>query len=165
MSGKRAKFQRHLKKAKKLCNENYLKDIKYHAVSESSDICYIKANCKPSMKNTVQVGNAGQLSISSVYTLNVRLTKLTGHIISAYCNCKAGEAGLCAHVGCLLFSIVRMKNACTSQGCTWDRPRAVQRRPSPKRVHEVRFHSATTNRPYPDTFQASACKDPKNVFR
>ena len=117
------------------------------------------------MKNTVQVGNAGQLSISSVYTLNVRLTKLTGHIISAYCNCKAGEAGLCAHVGCLLFSIVRMKNACTSQGCTWDRPRAVQRRPSPKRVHEVRFHSATTNRPYPDTFQASACKDPKNVFR
>ena len=94
LSGKRAKFQRHLKKAKKLCNENYLKDIKYHAVSESSDISYIKANCKPSIKNTVQVGNAGQLS--SVYTFNVCLTKLTAHIISAYCNCKAG---LCAHVG------------------------------------------------------------------
>ena len=116
MSVKRTKFQRHPKKAKKLYNENYLKDIKYHAVSESSDICYIKANCKPSIKNTVQVGNAGQLS--SVYTLNVCLTKLTGHIISAYCNCKAGEAGLSTHVGSLLFSIVRMKNACTSHGCT-----------------------------------------------
>ena len=98
-----------------------------------------------------------------VYTLNACQKKLTGHIISAYCNCKAGEAGLCPHVGSLLFSIVRMKNACTSQECTWDRPRAVQRKPSQKRVHEVRFHSATENRPYPDTFQASACKNP-NTF-
>ena len=87
-----------------------------------------------------------QGQLSSVYALNECLTKLTGHIISAYCNCKAGEGGLCAHVGSLLFSIVRMKNACTSQGCTWDRPRAVQRKPSPKRVHEVQFHSATANR-------------------
>ena len=48
------------------------------------------------MKNTVQVANAGKLS--SVYYLHICLTKLTDHIISAYCNCKAGEAGLCAHV-------------------------------------------------------------------
>ena len=56
-----------------------------------------------------------------------------------------------------------MKNACTSQECTLDRPRALKRKLNPKRVHEMWLHSATTNRPYPDTFQASACKDP-NTF-
>ena len=56
-----------------------------------------------------------------------------------------------------------MKDACTSQECTLDRPRALKRKLNPKRVHEMWLHSATTNRPYPDTFHASACKDP-NTF-
>ena len=79
LSGKRANFQRHLKNAKKLCKENYLKDVDYHAVSENSDICYIKANCKPSMNNTIQVWNAGKLS--SMYSLHVCLTKNWVHYI------------------------------------------------------------------------------------
>lgn len=164
-SGKRARFQRHLKKARKFCAENFLRDIAYHNVSEISEVCYVKARCKPSMRNIVHVGNTGQTA--SLYSLNVCITKSTGHIMCAYCDCKAGEAGLCAHVGGLLFTLVKMKNACTSQECRWDRPRPIQRKPSPKRVHEVRFSTNTDTeklRPYPDTFQASACKDPEQFL-
>ncbi|XP_021342391.1 uncharacterized protein LOC110442873 [Mizuhopecten yessoensis] len=160
-SGKRARFQRHLKKARKFCAENFLCDIAYHNVSVESEVCYVKAKCKPSIRNIVHVGNTGQTA--NLYSLNVCITKSTGHIMTAYCDCKAGEAGLCAHVGGLLFTLVKMKNACTSQECRWDRPRPIQRKPSPKRVHEVRFSTNVDTeklRPYPDTFQASACNDP-----
>lgn len=116
------------------------------------------------MRKVVQVGNTGKTA--AMYSLYVRLVKSTGHILSAYCNCKAGEAGLCAHVGGLLFTLVRMKNACTSQECRWDRPRPVPRKPSPKCVCEIKFTTPESSvesktRPYPDTFQASVCKGPR----
>ena len=161
-SGKRARFQRHLKKARKFSAENFLRDILYHNVSAESEVCYIKSKCKPSMRTIVHVGNTGKTA--NLYSLNVCIAKSTGHVMTAYCDCKAGEAGLCAHVGGLLFTLMKMKNACTSQECRWDRPRPIQRKPSPKRVHEVRFsNNADTERlrPYPDTFQPSACKDPE----
>ena len=132
---------------------------------DASELCYIKGHCKPSMRTTVQVGNKGQTS--TYYSLHVCLAKSTGHILSAYCNCKAGEAGLCAHVGGLLFSLVNIKNACTTKQCTWTEPRHIARKPSPKKVHEVRFTNPGSKedklRPYPDVFQAGPCKDP-DVF-
>ncbi|KAK3092994.1 hypothetical protein FSP39_009776 [Pinctada imbricata] len=49
--------------------------------------------------------------------------------------------------------------------CRWEEPRPIQRKPSPKRVHEIRFVNSegiqqTKIRPYPDVHQASACKGP-----
>ncbi|KAK3103673.1 hypothetical protein FSP39_020910 [Pinctada imbricata] len=161
-SSRSAKFIRHFRKGRKLCNENYVSHIMYHPVDSISDICYIKANCKPSMRTSVQVAKG---KMATFYSLYVCLSKSTGHIIFAFCNCKAGEAGLCAHVGGLLFSVLKIKNACTSQQCRWEEPRHIQRKPSPKRVHEIRFVNSegiqqTKIRPYPDVHQASACKDP-----
>lgn len=164
-SGKRAQFKRHLKKAKKLCAENYLSELLFHHGSAESEVCYVKSKCKPSMRTIVQVGNTGQTA--KLYSSHVCLTKSTGHIMTGYCNCKAGHAGLCAHVGGLLFTLVKIKNACTSQSCGWDRPRPIQRKPSPKRVHEIKFSTNADNdkiRPYPEKFQASACNDPDNFL-
>ena len=168
MSGRRARFQRHLLKARKFAREKYLTNIKLHPVNTTSDTCFIKANCKPSMKTIVNVGNSGQTDTK--YTLNVCLAKSTGHIIDGYCNCKAGAAGLCAHIGGLLFTIVGVKNACTLLESTWERPRPIANKPSPKRLIEVKLSTSneTQNkeklRPYPDEFQASACKDPDNFL-
>ena len=48
-----------------------------------------------------------------------------------------------------------------------DRTRHIARKPSPKKVHEVRFTNPGSKedklRPYPDVFQAGPCKDP-DVF-
>lgn len=65
-SGKCARFQRHLKKARKFCAENFFRDIAYHNISE---VYYVKARCKQSMQNIVHVSNTGQTG--SLYSLNV----------------------------------------------------------------------------------------------
>lgn len=55
----------------------------------------------------MQVGNANQTA--ELFSSNEWWTKSTGHIMTGYCNCKAAHAGLCAHVGGLLFRLVKMK--------------------------------------------------------
>ena len=159
LSGKTTKFSRQLKKARKFSAENFLCNIQQHNVDNDAQICVIRANCKPSMRSVVKVGTKGQ--IADTYSLNVCLAKSTGHVVSAYCNCKAGEAGLCAHVGGLLFSLVNVKNVCTSQICRWNEPQPMLKKPAPRRVHEVKFSQDDGKlRPYPDAMQFSACKDP-----
>lgn len=46
--------------------------------------------------------------------------QVTGEIESAYCNCKAGKCGFCAHVEALLYTVSKVKNVCTTQGCQWN---------------------------------------------
>ena len=65
--------------------------------------------------------------------------KKTGLIFSVYCDCKAGSSGLCAHVGALLYTLVKTKQSCISHECQWDRPKPIQRKPSPKRVSDIKF--------------------------
>jgi hypothetical protein len=48
-----------------------------------------------------------------LYTLHIVLTKETGSVQFASCNCKAGLSGVCSHVGGLLFTVVKIKNSCT----------------------------------------------------
>lgn len=79
-SARNAKFIRHFQKGRKLCNENYVSNIMYHPVDDSSDICYLKANCKPSMRSHVQVGKE---KMASTYSLYICLSKSTRHIIFA----------------------------------------------------------------------------------
>ena len=67
------------------------------------------------------------------------LSKKAGYILSGHYNCKAGDAGFCAHVGALLYTLEKTKNSCTSDACQWDRPRPIARKPSPKRVKDITF--------------------------
>ena len=46
----------------------------------------------------------GNISASQ-YTLHIILTKETGSMQFASCNCKAGLSGVCSHVGGLLFTV------------------------------------------------------------
>ena len=94
-----------MKKAQKFAAEGYIYNIFYNAVSENSDYCYIKSNCKTSMKIQFSVGNFGKVTDS--YSLDVCLVKETGKKELAYCDCKAGECGLSAHVGALMYTVLK----------------------------------------------------------
>lgn len=43
------------------------------------------------------------------YSFHICVQKTSGHILQAACNCKAGAAGLCAHIGALLYTLVKLK--------------------------------------------------------
>ena len=57
------------------------------------------------MKIQFSVINFGKVTDS--YSFHVCLVKETGKIESAYCDCKAGECGLSAHVGALMNTVLK----------------------------------------------------------
>ena len=162
LTGKTKQCNRQLKKSNKFCNENYVAEIEYNIVDDSSPYCVLRAKCKPSMRQKVAV--SGGL-VREYYTLSVIVTKQTGKIITGTCDCKAGLAGVCSHVGGLLLTAVKVKSSCTSTGCKWLAPNTkIPRPPSPKRLGEIRFSTESSRelvvRPFPDVYQAGPCKDP-----
>lgn len=88
------------KKAKKICNENFLGNL--FVSNTSSQFSAIKAQCKPSMR-TFAVNKA------AYYFIKLVLLKETAFVHSAVCTCKAGFIGVCSHVGGLLFTLVKIK--------------------------------------------------------
>lgn len=64
------------------------------------------------MKQSFSIGTSG--TTAKFYSLNVCLGRKFGNIFNARCNCKAGGTGLCAHVGALLYTLVKTKDSCTS---------------------------------------------------
>ncbi|CAG2197425.1 unnamed protein product [Mytilus edulis] len=149
-TGTRISFDKHMIKAKRFCDENFIYDIFYNKIDVDSDHCYFKANCLPSMRLKVQVGNSGQMS--TFYSLHVCLSKKTGYILSGHCNCKAEN-----------------KNSCTSDACQWDRPRPIARKPSPKRVKDITFAKTDKDKtdkvkPYPGAYKPSSCDNDENEF-
>ena len=124
VAGARLHFDRQMKKAKRLCNEGFIRDILYRQINDALDFYYIKCTCLPSMRQTVNIDPSGLTA--KFYTLHVCLGIQIGNIFNDKCNCKAGGAGLCSHVGALLYSLVKSKESCTSNECTWDLPRPLQ---------------------------------------
>ncbi|XP_071122530.1 uncharacterized protein [Mytilus edulis] len=167
-TGESTNFERQMKKAKRLCNEGFIRDIEYNPINQGSEHNYFRSKCMPSMRQIVQVGDTG--NTAKYYSLHISIIKVTGLIVSAFCNCKAGGAGLCAHVGSLLYTLVKTKDACTSNACGWDRPRSLQRKPSPNRVCDIKFvktekeQKAEKIKPYPGVYQAGPCREEGNLF-
>ena len=153
VTGSRLNFSNMLTKAKKLCNEHHIRDIKFHNISDASDFCYFKSTCKASMKD-------------ATYKVTVCLNEDLGTVHEAYCTCPAGQSQVCCHAGALMFSLVSMKGACTNQGCEWLQPRLVKRPPSPKRFADITITNTATRtdqppvRPYPGVYRAGPCNDP-----
>ena len=154
--------QRQLTKAKKLSNEDYIFNMQLHAIDSEGPLCYVKANCKPTMRQRVSFEG----KVGSFYSLHISIAK-TGYVNSGYCNCKAGVSGLCSHIGALLLTLSNLANpSCTSSACAWKEPK-VARPPSPKRWEEINFMNTEKKavsgmqvRPYPGVFQAGPCDDP-----
>lgn len=159
VSGKTKNCHRQLtcKKAKKFCNEHFLG---YLFVSNTnSQFSAITAQCKPSMKTFA-------VNKDAYYSIKLVLFKETAFVYSAVCTCKAGLSGVCSHVGGLLFTLVKIKNSCTSQVCQWQRPRKITNPPSPKKLADLQFFKTDgadkeiPQKPYPGIYQAGPCNAP-----
>ena len=67
------------------------------------------------------------------YSTVVALSKISGYVLGAQCNCKARAGGCCKHVAELLynildyvqlgFAIIPKKKTCTDTSQQWNRPR------------------------------------------
>lgn len=145
------------KKAKKICNENFLRNL--FVSNTSKQFSAIKAQCKPSMKTFA-------VNKDAYYFIKLVLLKETAFVHSAVCTCKAGLSGVCSHVGGLLFTLVKIKGSCTSQVCQWQRPRKITNPSSPKKLEDLQFiktdgvDKEIPQKPYPGVYQASSCNDP-----
>ena len=101
------------------------------------------------------------------YSVSVVLVKRTGKIEEGRCNCKAGKSGLCIYVGGLLFTIVDVKNACTSKPCEWMKP-TTSNKLTPQRLENIQFslNEDAPHKPYPNTaYRAGQCRDPSVFFK
>ena len=160
LGNRKINCQRQFTKSKKFSAEQYLFDIAFSGINSESDYCYFKSKCKPSMKGAVLVGPAGQCANN--YSLWVRVVKKTGQVDAAYCDCKAGDSGVCSHVGGLLHYLVKVSNPCTGATCSWDRPRDIAVKPAPARICDINMSANMSQplKPYPGIFQAGPCSDP-----
>jgi hypothetical protein len=151
-TGSSLNFANMLKKAKKLSNENYLRDLIFHPINDI-DFCYFKGKCKASMRDCT-------------YNVTLCLSKSMGTIQSALCSCKAGLSGVCCHVGAMLFYLVMMKAACTNIGCAWLQPQGTSQAMRPKRFSDVQITNTANStalpsvKPYPGVYRAGPCADP-----
>lgn len=69
-----------------------------------------------------------------LYTVVIALSKHTGFVQNASCECKASSLGRCSHVAAVLFAINDCKDSgsnesCTSKPCTWNVGRKVGKNP------------------------------------
>ncbi|XP_070555668.1 uncharacterized protein [Ptychodera flava] len=120
-------------KAYRLYTGGWLKEIFYHAVSQHSEYCFLKANCCHTMK----IGDVP-------HTVWICVVKKTGDIKSAYCSCTAGLGCSCIHITAMFFRVeaaVRTGQtnvACTSKLCQWNIP-AKKTHIEPLRVKDMDF--------------------------
>ena len=150
-------FKNMRQKAKKLANEKYVRKVEYHAISENSSYCYFRCTCQASMK-------------SKSYKVNVCIFKDIDSVQSAYCTCPAGKSHVCCHTGALLFHLVKIRNACTSHGCTWLEPdnnySETLKRFSDIVITNTAEKTATPSvKPYPGVYKAGPCVDPDQFYK
>ena len=107
----RLTFERQLKKAMTFTEESYVTNVEIGIIPDGDelDISCVRAKCQASMKDLQ-------------YSVYVYIITETGMVQTAECTCKAGQSGVCAHAGAVLLSLVKIREACTSQSCQWKAP-------------------------------------------
>ena len=102
------------KKGFSFLSSGFLFEILYNTVSDDCDMCFLKADCRPSMR------------IHDIpHTAWVMIEKKSGEIKRAYCTCIAGRGQSCLHVTAILMKVdVAWKfglthPSCTSTECGW----------------------------------------------
>ena len=121
-----------LRKARKLMASEFIVDIQDN---KNEQHCFIRAHVHHSMKNE--------------YPLNVSvvLSKASGFVEKACCDCKSRALNRCAHVAAVLFTLVdysgkhrlRVTEQSTSTPCVWNRGK--KRAKNPNTVHETNYKS------------------------
>lgn len=155
---------RQLIKAKRFSNERYIGEIE---LNHSGNIfSHVRAKCRPSMRTTVFVGPKN--APAKYYSLNIAIIRTTGKVDSRFttCNCKAGSSGVCSHIGGTLLTLVKIKNACTTQSCRWIEPPELVGQREPLRLQDISMLNTAkestrepVQKPYPEVFNPSKCAD------
>ena len=115
-----------LGKAYRYFDNEWVREVLIHQISDECDKCFLKAKVKSSQR----VNNASYNVW--VCVKKDQSEKPGGEIISAYCTCTAGMYGTCNHIAGLLFRCEHAvktgatKIACTSKSATWVVPKGKQ---------------------------------------
>ena len=101
-------------KAYSYCKQGWLGEIYYHPVSQSTDLCIIKSDCRPSQRIN-----------DTHHKLWILLSKTKGTILQAHCSCMAGLGSSCNHIAAALFRMETalrlglLNPACTAKPNEW----------------------------------------------
>ncbi|KAH3887037.1 hypothetical protein DPMN_011049 [Dreissena polymorpha] len=124
--------------------DRHVHSILYHEISDKCEHCFVKCKVLPSLPSA----NVKENPDHSVWLC---LSKVTGQVHSAECNCTAGSGEACNHIGALMYALsdltAKKKDgtlASTSKKCVWDRfnnPR--KRKLTPKKSSELTFRKHT----------------------
>ncbi|XP_046550827.1 uncharacterized protein LOC124260546 [Haliotis rubra] len=103
--------------------DRHVHSIAVHGISDDCDHLFVRCLVIPSLPTTDKKSNPD-------HHVWVCLSKVTGHINSAYCTCAAGAGEACNHVSALLYALVDISQkkeagqlSCTSTKCKWMIPR------------------------------------------
>lgn len=101
-------------KAYSYFDARWLKEVFFHPISDDSAMCFLKADCAPSVRVR-----------QNPHKPWVCIEKSSGIIHSAYCSCLARLHSTCNHVAAILFKLDYAyqrgwtSKACTTRPCTW----------------------------------------------
>ncbi|KAH3824740.1 hypothetical protein DPMN_126593 [Dreissena polymorpha] len=86
----------------------------------------------------------GRKEVKKDYCASAGLSKATGNVHAAGCDCEACEGEACNHIASLMYGLIDItekkkegSNASTSKQFLWNQPRS--RKLSPKKANEVVF--------------------------
>ncbi|XP_033728272.1 uncharacterized protein LOC117317556 [Pecten maximus] len=118
--------------------DRHLHSVHYQPVSEECSHGIVRCKVIPSIPTVNKKENPD-------HEVWICLSKVSGKIHSANCNCTAGTGEACNHISALLYAledITKKKKdgtlSSTSQKCKWNNPR--KRKLSPKKVQDMKFH-------------------------
>ncbi|XP_060085312.1 uncharacterized protein LOC132564697, partial [Ylistrum balloti] len=134
-------------KSRVFYEDGHVHSVQICEIDENSSHCYVKCKVLPSLPSANKKNTPD-------YDVWVMMSKVSGCINSAECNCTAGEGEACNHIAALLYAIadvtekkINGKLAPTSQKCKWNNPR--KRKLSPKKAENVLFRKHTFDREAP----------------
>lgn len=134
-------------KSRVFYEDGHVQKVEINTVCKEASHCYVRASVLPSFPTADK-------RKSPEYQPWVLLSKVTGCIHSAFCNCPAGEEECCNHISALLYGLEDLTQkkenvAPTSKPCTWSNfsmlsaPR--KRKLSPRKSDDVNLKNKASS--------------------
>ncbi|XP_033745803.1 uncharacterized protein LOC117331294 [Pecten maximus] len=128
-------------KAKVFYEDSHVHHIRYSPITDLCSHCYVSCKVVPSMPTA-------DVNKSPDYSVWICISKQTGQVHAADCNCPAGNGESCNHVAGLLYGLVDITEkkqsgelAPTAEPCKWSQPK--KRKLSPKKAEQMKFRKCT----------------------
>ncbi|XP_045163375.2 uncharacterized protein LOC123527777 [Mercenaria mercenaria] len=141
--------------------DRHVHSILYHDINEKCEHCFVKCKVLPSLPSANVKDNPD-------HNVWLCLSKVTGQVHSAECDCTAGSGEACNHIGALMYALADLTAkkkdgtlASTSKKCVWgqfNNPR--KRKLTPKKSSELTFRKYT----FDSKLEAVEKKSRKELF-